>query len=338
MPNTVERPSPVPLPRGLVVKNGRTHAVARVADCNQYVRPGRDAQVLVGVLAAERGVARLDREPAPLQHRIAGIDREVHDDLTQLAAVGQHRAQDRTGYYRQIDVLADDPPQHTAGVVQQLPHIDERRLEHLLATEREELLGEGGRSRRSFLDSYDIIPSRGAAVEIGQQKFGIAADSSEDVVEVVRDAAGQLPDRVQLLSVQRLFLCAPPRRDIEKRAHGPAGPAGFVEKRRGVGQQMRDPAVRVDQVVLLAGHGAAGCGRPRHRQIRGSHRSTVAQDSILLLGVRQQRYGTTFPQPYHRDEGIVAVELFAGDIICDGDSDRQYVEQGLEFAHPAAEI
>ena len=71
MPNTVDSPSPVPLPFCFVVKNGSNtrarrcvHAHARVGHGDHHVGPGRHADVRSRVVLVEFDVLGFDRHVA----------------------------------------------------------------------------------------------------------------------------------------------------------------------------------------------------------------------------------------------------------------------------------
>ena len=81
------------------------------------------------------------------------------------------------------------------------------RLQYLTAAERQQLPREGGSPLRCEADLCDILvhrlrPPRG----FGQQYSAVARDDGQQVVEVVRDAASQLPYRLHLLGVPQLRL------------------------------------------------------------------------------------------------------------------------------------
>ena len=92
MPYTVARPSPVPLPGSLVVKNGskmlgtdrrrpcRAGVAHREHDVAARAAVRRGARV--GLVAGRR--RRLDGERAAVGHRVAGVDRQVHHHLLDL--------------------------------------------------------------------------------------------------------------------------------------------------------------------------------------------------------------------------------------------------------------
>ena len=75
------------------------------------------------------------------------------------------------------------------------------RLERLLAGEREQMLGEIGAARRGLVDHpRDGGELRLALDRVGQD-FDRPGDHGQDVVEVVRDAAGELADGFHLFGL-----------------------------------------------------------------------------------------------------------------------------------------
>ena len=46
-----------------------------------------------GVVRVQLDVGGLDGQLAALRHRVAGVDRQVHDDLLDLAGIGFDRAE-----------------------------------------------------------------------------------------------------------------------------------------------------------------------------------------------------------------------------------------------------
>ena len=60
-----------------------------------------------GVVRVERDVGGLDGQLSAVRHGVAGIDRQVHDDLLDLSGIGFDRADVRARNHDQIDVFAD---------------------------------------------------------------------------------------------------------------------------------------------------------------------------------------------------------------------------------------
>ena len=122
------------------------------------------------------------------------------------------------------------PPEHLLEAAEHLVEVEEPRLERLLSTEREELPCQV--RSPSARDSYllDVIANGIARHEPVDDERRVAEDDREDVVEVVGDAAGELPDRVHLLRLAELILQSPPVVDVLERAadaHDFAGGVGL---------------------------------------------------------------------------------------------------------------
>ena len=71
-----------------VLERGRVHAGPGVRHREQDVGPRDHVRVARGVRVVELHVGGLDRQLAAVGHRVAGVDREVDDDLLDLAGVG----------------------------------------------------------------------------------------------------------------------------------------------------------------------------------------------------------------------------------------------------------
>ena len=119
-------------------------------------------------------------------------------------------------------MLADQAPQHLVRVDDDRVQVDDARLQHLLAPEREELLRQRGGALGRLLDRLDVCPqadvARSSAGRAGSRC--VAGDDGEQVVEVVRDAAGEAADRLELLRLIQAFLELFPVADVVHHAHG----------------------------------------------------------------------------------------------------------------------
>ena len=95
-------------------------------------------------------------------------------------------------------MLAQRGPQQLGGVDDQRIDVDFARLQRLLAGEREEMLGEVGAACGGVVDH----PGDGRELRllfdrVGQD-FDGAGDDRQDIVEIVRDAAGELAEGFHL--------------------------------------------------------------------------------------------------------------------------------------------
>ena len=145
--------------------------------------------------------------PAALgRHRVARVDREVDDHLLELARVGAHRARSRPCLTTSLTVSPSsrlsrcDTSRHHVG---QLQHL---RAQRLLAREGEQLAGQAGGAVRVRLDLLDVVIVAVARRVAHQHQVAMADDRGQDIVEVVRDAAGELADRLHLGRLRDLAL------------------------------------------------------------------------------------------------------------------------------------
>ena len=156
-------------------------------------------------IVVDSPLAGAERQRSAFGHRIARIDRQVqHRDLD-LGRVGQHRRQVRI----EVENLFDARPQHVA---KQRPHfLDQRRdigrldLQPLDPAERQQLRRKPGAAFRCGKRIGGIVCQPLVADLLGDQ-VEPADHNGEQIVEVVRDAAGQLAKRFHLLALAKLVL------------------------------------------------------------------------------------------------------------------------------------
>ena len=151
----------------------------------------------------------------PPGHRVAGVDREVHQHLLELAGVGQHRVQAAGEGGDQLDVLAEGSAQHALHGGDGGVEVEDLRPHHLPAGEGEELAGEAGRPLAGPADLAEVgagrLAARGPVRFAGLLEFlggerRVVEDHAEQVVEVVGDPAGELAEALQPLGLQQLLL------------------------------------------------------------------------------------------------------------------------------------
>ena len=141
------------------------------------------------------------------------------------------------------DVLAQQPPQHLVHVGHDGVDVQDLRGEHLAAAEREQLARELRGPEPGVLDLFDVL----APLVLGrgrvQQQLGAAEDGREEVVEVVRDATGELAHGLHLLGLAELLF------ELAARGH--------VAREHQAGRAARERErlrldVHVDQRAVLA--------------------------------------------------------------------------------------
>ena len=149
----------------------------------------------------EGHVGRVDRQGAALCHRVAGVHGEVHHDLFDLRAIGL----DRPGAVREVgvhrDVLAECPREHLLQLADNRGDVEHLHGPGFLACEQQELAYEcrgalGGAARLVDLAACGVVFG-----EVLQREVAVVEDDREQIVHVVRDPTGELPDALQPLGL-----------------------------------------------------------------------------------------------------------------------------------------
>ena len=217
IPNTVESPSPVPLPTSLVVKKGskmrasvaRSIPHARVGHGEHDVGPGPDAVVRLRVVLVE-----LRRSPSrssacrPCGIASRALTDEVHHDLLDLARVGQHLARLRgtTG-----SSARRRRPRRRWSIFS-MPATTLLRSKTFGSTTWCRLNSSSCRvSSAALSPAVRDLEHVGAhrvrrPSESREHQVAVAQDHGQDVVEVVRDPACQPADGLHLLRLAELLL------------------------------------------------------------------------------------------------------------------------------------
>ena len=129
-----------------------------------------------------------------LPQRLARIDAGVHQDLVDLGAVAVDRALRQTGRV-DADILGQQLPDRLDARLDHLHQLDRRPARFRQVAVGHDLTHQVPRAIARLHD----LPQPPRRLRIGavaiQDQRAIAEDAADDVVEVVRDTAGQLADR-----------------------------------------------------------------------------------------------------------------------------------------------
>ena len=117
---------------------------------------------------------------------------------------------DEAGLIRQpgddLDARADQRADHFAERPHVLADVELFRLQGLPPRERQQLAGQFGGAGHAVRNRLDVaLPPRLRQVRPPQQVDG-SADHRQQIVEIMGDAAGELPQRLQPLAVLQRFL------------------------------------------------------------------------------------------------------------------------------------
>ena len=151
------------------------------------------------VRLVEVDIGGFDRQLAAVRHRIAGIDREIHDHLLELIGIGADPPEIGREHGDERNVLANEAAEHLVHLRDDAVEIEHLGLEHLPPAVGEQLAGQRSRPLGRLADLLDIASLGIARRQFPQQELRVAQDRRQEVIEVVGDAARELSDRFHLL-------------------------------------------------------------------------------------------------------------------------------------------
>ena len=318
----------MPLPTSLVVKNGskilsRTSAgmPCPVSCTSTSTYSAGDKRLLVeGGAVLRRHVARAQHDAAALAHRVARVDDEIDDDLLELVEVGLDQPEIAPVRDLELDPLADQPPQHHLQFRQHVGELQHLRAQRLAPREREQLTHQTRRAIGVLADLHDVLERGIGRPVVDQQQIRIADDRGQNVVEVMRDAAGELADRLHLLALREILLQRLLLGGVE-RDHVGAGALAAARFRRRDEEAHRALALaldrRVDRRDVGLAFGGLGDGRLQRR--------VVALDD----GVEQRRARVLHRRRRQLGEGAVGAPHAALGAER-GERQRRRIEHALE--------
>src|SRR5206468_12340312 len=131
---------------------------------------------------------------------------------------------------------------------------DGPRLQNLLATEGEEVAGEGRRPFRRARDQLEVVSRLSVQGLELEGETAAARDDGEKVVEVVGDASRELADGLHLLRLQELLLQSLALGDVGEHAHAADVAPVRVEQRSDGKDHVDEGAVLAAPLGLEASH------------------------------------------------------------------------------------
>ena len=184
------------------------HALPRVAHAEHHVLAGLHVRLVLRKRCRKAHVAGPEGESAALRHCIPGVGGKVHEDLLELAGISPDVARPGLENGHKLDVLPDDEGEHLLHAAHDVVRADDARLENLLAAEGQELGREIGRPVDCPLDFPDVLPGPPGLREPFLDEIGVPPHHRHEVVEAVRDSAGEPADRFHPPGLGELLFAA----------------------------------------------------------------------------------------------------------------------------------
>ena len=158
------------------------------------------------VLAFALHVFDADPDDSPVGHGVARIEAQIENRKLHFAGVDDDRPDVIRDMHLYLDVSAQRAVQHRTHPFQVGRHVDRFRIDRAAPREGQQMPRQPGASGDSAVHRFEHARIRRlAGGELEQLKA--AAEDREQVVEIVRDAARQLPQRFHLLRLAQRSLC-----------------------------------------------------------------------------------------------------------------------------------
>nr|GEU28229.1 hypothetical protein [Tanacetum cinerariifolium] len=177
------------------------HAAARVADGNHDVLAGRDVGMALAVRAVEQGIVDFDGEPAGAFHGVARIDGQVQDRVFHLGHVDGSAPQAAGHHGLDFHFGAQRAAQHVFHAVEQAADLDHLGRQRLAPGERQQVAGQAGAALDAGQRIVEPALDVGPVVHQRRDQLQITRDNLQQIIEIVRHAAGQLADGFHFLGL-----------------------------------------------------------------------------------------------------------------------------------------
>ncbi len=184
----------------------RRDAGAGILDLDQHIVAGLELAIAEAGAFGRGQVARPHRQVAAVRHGVARVDGEIDDHLLELADVCPHRPQIAPVLDLQRHLVADQPRQQHAQIGQHVGQVQHFGPQRLAARERQQLPHQRGGAVGVLLDVHDVGKGWVRRPVVGQKQVRRHDDGGQHIVEIVRDAAGELSHRLHLLALRHLRL------------------------------------------------------------------------------------------------------------------------------------
>ena len=158
--------------------------------------------------------ARRDAQRPPAGHRIAGVDAYIQEHLVDLCGVGEHGREPFGQVRGDRDALRKCLVKKFEELPYDVVHANRFPAPFVLPREREELADHARSPFRGPCDGLDRGRVSCRVVCRPLHERDVAEDDRKEIVEVVRDAAGERSDALHLLGLEDLRLERLPFGDV----------------------------------------------------------------------------------------------------------------------------
>ncbi len=195
------------MPIGLVVKNG-----SKILSSTSEGMPSPVSATSIATKSPASGASSSTALRAPIVTvppsgmASRALITRLSSAVSRLGDVGADRPEVAADVEGQAHGAADAGIENLADRGDAFGEVDRLRIDALPPREGEELVGQRSAAPGGGLDGRDRALKLGRIVGASLQHVQAAADDHQEVVEVVRDPAGELSERVELLGLGELLV------------------------------------------------------------------------------------------------------------------------------------
>ena len=208
------------------------HAHAGVDDADDDII-GRRKRIQSGrclVVLRHCHRCRFQSQLSAAAHGIAGIDRQVQNDLSELVRI---HLDVRASFIavkltNDRNVIAEKTQERALQILHKTIRFNHARLERLLATEGQKLPGQSRGASGGAADLGHMAGDGSLGARFGKNEVAVAQDSGQKIIEIMRDAGRQLSERFHFLGATQLVLQLFTRGNIHERTDESGGLSGRV--------------------------------------------------------------------------------------------------------------
>jgi hypothetical protein len=185
-----------------------------------------------------------------LRQGVARVDRDVEERELEVVRVHQHRGQVGRKARGDADARAERALQQVGHAQNERRYVSGLRAQVLAPREGEQTLGQRGAALRRLQRVRHQMRGLRMRGHAAREQVEVADDDGEEIVEVVRDPAGEMPDRLVLLRLAKRGLGALAIGDVRQAAQHARDRARAVALHPGVRQQVEDGSVLGNHLIL----------------------------------------------------------------------------------------
>jgi hypothetical protein len=168
--------------------------------------------------------ARRRQRFARRQHRVARVDDEVHQHLLSCPVGVHHRRPVAVDRQVERHLVGEQPAQQLGAVARQVAQLQPPRLLTCVRLNASSCRVSCAAPLRGVPHVVQVARELRPVGALEARQLGAPDDRAQQVVEVVRHAAGEQPEGVHLLRLAHLLLQPPPLGDVARDPHRPHRP------------------------------------------------------------------------------------------------------------------